>query len=278
MLDLSIVIVNYNARGLLRQCLKSIQGNLRNSRLLHKIVVIDNNSKDSSVDMVREAFPTVRLIPLENNLGYARAVNIGIKSIECRYYLVLNMDTTIVQDNAFDRIVNFMDKHPDVGLAGPKLINPNGSTQVSTCTFPKFLYPLYRRTILRKLPGAKKAIRKYLMLDWYHNETMPVEWVIGTGMIVRNEGLKQVGLMDERFFMYFEDVDWCRRFWENNWKVYYIADIEIVHYYSRDSAKSMGMVSVLNKQTRVHITSWLKYVIKYIGRERPNVNTKKEKQ
>ena len=277
MLDLSIVIVNYNARGLLRQCLKSIQSNLQESQLSHKIIVVDNNSKDSSIEMVREVFPGVRLIPLEKNLGYARAVNIGIKSIECRYYLVLNMDTTIVQENAFDRMVSFMDAHAYVGLAGPKLINPNGSTQASTCTFPKLLYPLYRRTIFRKFPAAKKAIREFLMLDWDHNTSMRVEWVIGTGMIVRNEALKQVGLMDERFFMYFEDVDWCRRFWENNWYVYYIADIEIVHYYSRDSAKKMGIISVLSKQTRVHITSWLKYVIKYLGKERPNVNTKKEK-
>jgi len=270
MLDLSIVIINYNSRGLLRQCLRSIFSNLKQSQLQYKVVVVDNNSQDSSVDMVREGFPAVRIIPLEKNLGYAKAVNIGIKSIEGRYYLILNMDTTIVQKKAFEHMVEFMDQHPSAGLAGPKLINPNGTTQISCCQFPKFFYPLYRRTLLNKLPIAKKAIRDYLMLDWDHKNSRPIDWVIGTGMIVRHKAIKQVGLMDERFFMYFEDVDWCRRFWINNWKIYYISDIEIVHYYSRDSAKQMGIISLFNKQTRVHITSWIKYFIKYLGHEKPN--------
>ncbi|MDD5039842.1 MAG: glycosyltransferase family 2 protein [Patescibacteria group bacterium] len=272
MIDLSIVIVNYNARGLLRQCLKSIISSLRSSNLHYSVIVVDNNSADGSIDMVRETYPEARLVPLKTNDGYAAAVNIGITSIESRYYLVLNMDTTIVQPNALQRMVEFMDAHPRVGLAGPKLINPNGTTQVSSCTFPKLLYPLYRRTMLGKLPNAKKAIREYLMLDWDHADSRPVDWVIGTGMIIRDDAIKQVGLMDERFFMYFEDVDWCRRFWENDWSVFYIASIEIVHYYSRDSAKRHGIISMIGRQTRVHIMSWLKYVIKYIGRETPHAN------
>jgi hypothetical protein len=270
MLDLSIVIVNYNGRGLLRQCLKSIFGNLQGSSLLYKIITVDNNSSDGSADMIREQFPAVRLIPLEHNGGYAKAVNIGLKSLEARYYLVLNMDTTVVQPHAFESMVSFMDEHGDVGLAGPKLINPDGSTQVSCCRFPKFLYPIYRRTFLRNTVIAKKSIRYYLMLDWDHNETKPVDWVIGTGMIVRHEALQQVGLMDERYFMYFEDVDWCRRFWQYEWKVYYLSDVKIVHYYSRDSAKSMGFSSIFNKLTRIHINSWLKYFFKYFGKEKPH--------
>lgn len=270
MLDLSIVIVNYNGRGLLRQCLRSLFANLRNTTLTYKIIVVDNNSQDNSVDMVREEFPSVRLIPLEINGGYAKGVNIGIRSIECRYYFILNMDTTIVQPHAVKKLVEFMDAHPTVGLAGPKLINPNGTTQVSCCTFQKFMYPIYRRTMLGRLPFAKKAIREFLMLDWDHKTSRPVDWVIGTGMMVRHEALNQVGLMDERFFMYFEDVDWCRRFWDHGWQIFYIADVEMVHYYSRDSAKTMGVQSVRNRQTRVHITSWIKYFLKYLGKETPH--------
>jgi len=271
MLDLSIVIVNYNNRGLLRQCLKSLFSNLKSTLLTYKVILIDNKSLDASVDMVREEFPSVRLIPLEKNIGYARGVNAGIKSIECKYYLILNMDTTIVQEKAIEKMVEFMNSNRKVGLAGPKLINPNGTVQVSTCLFPKFMYPIYRRTFLKKFPNAKKSIHKYLMFDWDHNESITVDWVLGTGMIVRNEAIKQVGLMDERFFMYFEDVDWCRRFWENQWQVYYMHDIQIVHYHSRGSAKKSGLPSIfLNKLTRVHIISWLKYFIKYWGKENPN--------
>lgn len=109
------------------------------------------------------------------------------------------------------------------------------------------------------------------MLDWDHHETRPVPWVIGTGMILRGKALKQVGLMDERFFMYFEDVDLCRRFWENDWEVYYLAHIEIVHYYGRDSAKHTGFISIFNKLTRIHVISWLKYFIKYLGHKKINV-------
>lgn len=274
MLDLSIVIVNYNGRGLLRQCLKSIANNLLHTPLSFKVVVVDNNSTDGSADMIREMFPDVRLIPLAANEGYAKGVNTGLKSVEARYFLILNMDTTIVQPKAFERMITWMDAHPSVGLAGPRLVNPNGTTQVSCCLFPKFLYPLYRRTFLRNMSFTNKAIREFLMLDWGHDSVQPVDWVLGTGMIIRNEAIRQVGLMDERFFMYFEDVDWCRRFWENNWQVYYLAEVEIVHYYSRESAKRLGFISILNKQTRIHISSWLKYFIKYIGKEQVHASSK----
>lgn len=268
MLDLSIVIVNYNARGLLRQCLRSLLENVQGSSLTWKIVLVDNNSSDDSIAMVREQFADVRLIPLEENGGYAKGVNVGIRSLEARYYLILNMDTTIVQPHAIERMVSYMEAHPDVGLAGPKLINPNGTTQASSCIFPRFWYPLYRRTFVGKLRFAKKAIHQYLMLDWDHDDTRPVDWVIGTGMMVRNDAIQHVGLMDERFFMYFEDVDWCRRFWEHEWKVVYIADVEIVHYHGRESAKQSGMVSVIvSKQTRIHVSSWIKYFLKYSGKE-----------
>jgi len=270
MIDLSVVIVNYNNRGLLRQCLRSLIKNLQNNKLKYKIVVVDNKSSDNSVDMVREEFPMVRLILSEKNLGYAKGVNIGLRSIEGRYYLILNMDTTIVQKDAISNMVDFMDSHPSIGLAGPKLINPNGSIQVSCCRFPKLMYPIFRRTFFRHLYFSKKLLSEYLMLDWKHDSSQPVDWVIGTGMIIRNEAIKQVGLMDERFFMYFEDVDWCRRFWENNWQVYYISSVQIVHYYSRDSAKKMGVVSLFNRQTRIHIISWFKYFLKYPKNINPN--------
>ncbi|MFA6098454.1 MAG: glycosyltransferase family 2 protein [Patescibacteria group bacterium] len=276
MLDISIVIVNYNGRGLLRQCLKSLFENLSEATLKYKITVVDSHSNDDSVEMVREQFPEVRLIPLEKNIGYSRSVNIGIRSIEGRYYLILNMDTTVVQKGAIEKLAQFMDSHPEAGLAGPKLINPNGTTQVSCCRFQTFFYPILRRTFFRKMPFAQKNIRNHLMLDFDHKSNKAVDWVIGTGMIVRNEAIGQIGLMDERYFMYFEDMDWCRTLWENDWKVFYIADVEIVHYYSRDSAKQMGIISLFSKQTRIHIVSWLKYSIKYLGKEIINADEKQK--
>lgn len=112
------------------------------------------------------------------------------------------------------------------------------------------------------------------MIDWDHNKTRQVDWILGTGMIVRDDALKQVGFMDERFFMYFEDTDWCRRFWEANWLVYYIHDIEIVHYHGRPSAQTSVIFGFLSKQTRIHIVSWLKYFIKYLEKKEIKINEK----
>ncbi|MBI5404839.1 MAG: glycosyltransferase family 2 protein [Candidatus Kerfeldbacteria bacterium] len=259
-LDLSIIIVNYRERGFLRQCLKGIYA--ADLKLKFEIIVVDNNSNDGSADMVRQSFPNVVLEARQDNPGLAVATNVGIKRSRGRYLLFMNADIAVFP-GVIERLAEFLERHPDVGLIAPKLLNPDRSVQISCYRFPSLVVPILRRTPLGKLPSAKKLLRSYLMLDWDHNATQSVEWVLGACMMVRRSAVEKVGVMDERFFMYFEDVDWCRRFWSAGLKVVYLADTWMIHYHQRMSAESPGLSGVFQKLTRIHIQSAMKYFRKY---------------
>ena len=261
-MNLSIIILNYKTRGLLKQCLKGIQ--LFDLNLDYEIIVVDNNSCDGTIEMMKDEFTQIKLIASLVNKGYAGGMNLGIKEAKGKYLLLLNTDIAIL-DNSIRKLYDFMEAHPKAGLAGPKLLNPDGTTQLSCYRFPSFLIPIYRRTPLGKLPFTKKILRKYLMLDWDHKQSKTVDWILGACMIVRKEAINKVGRMDERFFLYFEDIDWCRRFWQNSYEVYYIADVELVHYHKRESAENPGLKGVFSYPTRIHIASWLKYFAKHFG-------------
>jgi GT2 family glycosyltransferase len=263
---LSIIIINYKTPSLLRQCIRSIQKN--SPKYNYEIVVVDNASKDGSVEMIEDDFyDSVKLIANDKNLGFPKAVNQGIKaSKDSDFILLLNPDITILS-KTLDNLVEYMEKEEnrEIAVLGPKLVNPNGSIQYSC--FNQFTSPkivLYRRTIFGKSKKAKEEVDKFLMSDWNHKQKKEVAWILGSCMFVRKKAIKEVGLMDERFFMYLEDVDWCRRFWITNWKVLYYPNIEMVHYYKRASASDPGLIkSMFNKQARIHIASAFKFFLKY---------------
>lgn len=266
MKDLSIIIINYKTSSLLRQCIKSI---LRQKpKLNYQIIVIDNNSRDGSTQMIEDNFyETVTLIANKKNIGFPKAVNQGISEAQknnSKYSLLLNPDITVLP-NSLEQMIDFMEKNKDIAVLGPKLINPDGSIQ-NSC-FTQFTTPsivLYRRTILGQLPKAKKEIENFLMAKWDHKTSRNVAWILGSCMLVSMETIKKVGPMDARFFMYMEDVDWCRRFWEHGFRVYYWPEVKMVHYYQRASAPEGGLLlSMFNRQTRIHISSALKYFLKY---------------
>lgn len=265
---LSIIIINYKTPTLLRQCIKSIQKN--KPAYPYEIIVIDNNSGDGSVEMIKDDFDNVvKLIANDKNLGFPKAVNQGVEaSGKSKYILLLNPDITVLPES-LDKLFEYMEKNKEVAVVSPKLINPNGSIQYSCFSqYPSPKMVLYRRTILGRSEKAQKEIKKFLMADWDHKEEKEVAWILGSCMFVRKEAIKKVGLMDERFFMYMEDVDWCRRFWENKWKVMYYPDIKMVHYYQRASASDSGIIkSMFNRQTRIHIASALKFFLKYWKRK-----------
>lgn len=259
-MDLSIIILNYKTKGLLKQCLKGI--GLFNLPLECEIIVVDNFSGDGTEKMIKEEFREVRFIQARNNQGFSAGYNLGIKEARGKYLLLLNPDIAIL-NNAIMKMYEFMEANSRVGLAGPKLLNPDGKVQMSAMTLPSFWTPLYRRTFLGKLPFARKAMREYLMSDWDHKDNRSVDWVLGGCMIIRKEALDKVGLLDERFFLYFDDVDWCRRFWQAGWQVYYIAEAEMVHYHRRESAENPGLRGLFSYPKRTHILSWIKYFLKY---------------
>jgi hypothetical protein len=262
MKDLSILIINYKTPTLLRHCIKSVYKN--EPDLDYEIIAVDNASKDKSVEIIDDDFPQVKLIVNQQNLGFPKAVNQGILASKGKYILILNPDITALP-GSIEKMFYFLEENKNVAVLAPKLINPNGTIQYSCfSTFPTSQIVLYRRTPLGKSPKALKLIEDYRMTDWDHLKGTEVAWVLGSCMMVRREAINQIGLMDERFFMYMEDVDWCRRFWQAGWQAYYYPEALMVHYYQRSSASESGiLLSLFNKQTRIHIKSALKYFLKY---------------
>ncbi len=265
-MDVSIIILNYKSKGLTKQCLKGID--LLKSGLNIETIVVDNASRDGTPEMVREEFPNVKVVESPINSGFAAGNNLGIRKSTGKYIMILNPDVAIM-NNSIDVLYQFMEQHPEVGLAGPRLINPDGTTQASCRTFPTPQIVIYRRTPLGKLPTPKKMLKRHLMVNWDHSKNSPVDWMIGACFFVRREAMEKVGLMDERFFLYLEDVDWCRRFWQAGYQVYYIADAEMVHYHQRLSAENPGLKGIFSYATRIHIISAIKYFAKYFGDNKP---------
>lgn len=230
--------------------------------------MVDNHSLDHSQEMVQRHFPQVNYIASPQNVGFAAGNNLGIKVSRGEYVMLVNTDVAIFSDSVH-AMLDYLNQHQHVGLTVPKLINPDGTTQMSCYRFPSFLVPLWRRTILRLLPNGQQVIKRYMMTDWDHADNRAIGWALGACFLIRRGALDQVGLLDERYFLYVEDVDFCRRMWVRGWEVHYLASAEMVHYHQRMSANGSGWLSVFSYPARLHIRSWLKYFIKYYGAPRP---------
>jgi hypothetical protein len=235
--DVSVVVVSYNTRDLLRACLLSIRrshGADPESRTPEpEIIVVDNGSHDGSCDMVRAEFPDVRLIE-SDNVGFAAGNNKGIAVAHGRYLLLLNPDTEVLGD-ALGALTRFMDAHPRVGLAGARLLNPDGSFQHSAFRFPTLwmtffdFFNINHRLINSRLNGRYPATS--------YTSSFPVDHPLGACMIVRREAIEQVGRMDDGFFMYCEEIDWCLRIKLAGWEVWHVADASIIHHGGRSTGQ-----------------------------------------
>jgi len=241
--DLSIVIISWNVRELLRRCLDSIRESLKGEKgesLLVETIVFDNGSADGSGDMVREGFPWVYLIESEVNLGFTKANNLAIYQSEGRYILLLNPDTEVVGD-ALATMVAYMESHPQVGALGPQLLNPNGTTQSSRRRFPTLATAFLESTVLQPWFQGSGILKRYYVLDRPDDETQPVDWVVGAALLIRREALHQVGPLDEEFFMYSEELDWCYRLKAQGWEVAYLPTAQVVHQEGRSSEQVLAL-------------------------------------
>jgi hypothetical protein len=258
-LDVSICIVNWNAADYLRSCLRSIVEQPWQSTW--EVILVDNGSTDDSIAMVRQDFPQVyaRLIVNPANLGFAAATNQALATAQGRYLLLLNNDT-VVQPGAIDHLVAFADAHCAAGLVGCRLLNPDGSLQPSCRSFPSLWIMLCRALYLDKLlPNNRWTGANYLSY-WSHDTTRTVDVASGCCLLTRRSVLEQVGPLDDRFFFYFEETDWCRRAWQAGWKVYFTPEAQIIHYGGRSSSRQSAKMSVL------YLDSLLKYFRKHHGR------------
>jgi len=228
MLDLSIVIVNWNTRDLLRDCLRSVYGS--EGEFAFEIIVVDNCSEDGSVAMVREEFPQVHLIESEINRGYACANNLGLRRLQARYHLLLNPDT-VVPPGALRDMLAFMDAHPEAGMAGPKLVMADGRLDLACRrSFPTAENSFYKLFGLGRLFPNSKRFGQYNLTYLDPDEMAEVDSVVGAFMMVRRDVMEQVGDLDEEYFMYAEDLDWALRAKEAGWKVYYYPEVTVLHY------------------------------------------------
>ncbi len=217
--DLAIVIVNWNTRQLLAECLNSLYAHP--PACPFEVWVVDNASTDGSVDMVRQAFPEVHLVANAENLGFARANNQGIAASTGEYVLLLNSDT-VTPPGALAALVGFLEEHPEAGAAGPRLLRPDGTPQpFSFGGDPAPGYLLAR--------GFNRLVRHRYLHEWATDEIGAYDWVSGACMLVRRKAIEQVGGLDEKIFVYFEDADWCLRMRRAGWRVYYDPQVSVTH-------------------------------------------------
>lgn len=223
MVDLSILIVNWNTRELLAGCLHSVYADVGDLAL--EVVVVDNASRDGSAEMVREQFPQVRLIANHENVGFARANNQAVRESAGRYVVLLNSDTE-VRPGAWAALVDFMDAHPEAGAAGPYLLNADGSLQPSCHPVLTSGREFWRLLFLDRI--APRAM--YRMERWDTRQPRQVEVIKGACLVLRRTALDQVGLLDERYFMYTEEMDLCYRISQAGWLLYWVPQARVVHY------------------------------------------------
>ncbi len=253
--DLSIIIVNWNVRDLLRRCLHSILARPHPCSL--EVIVVDNGSTDGSAEMVRTEFPQVCLIANPDNRGFTAANNQGLTVARGRYVLLLNPDTEVVGD-ALETMVTFADAHSDVGVVGPQLLNPDGTVQSSRRRFPTLATALFESTWLQPY-APRRLLARYYVLDRPDDEVQDVDWVTGAALMARREAVEQVGPLDEGFFMYSEELDWCRRFRAAGWRVVYLPTARVIHHEGKSSEQVLPA-------RHIHFqTSKIRYFRKYHG-------------
>lgn len=236
-IDLSIIIVNWNTCELLAQCLTSLER--ASPKLRYEIIVVDNGSADGSVTMVRTRFPQVRLIENDHNAGFARANNQGLSISKARYSLLLNSDT-IVHPHTLERLVEVAESHPSVGVVGCKLLNLDGTLQASWAKYP---------TLWSELLGRNVRERRLVETE---PDVYDVDWIGGACFLVRASAIAQVGLLDEDYFMYSEELDWCFRMRRSGWRVFYLASSAITHLggASASRASSLQMARLYDSKIR----------------------------
>lgn len=257
----SIVVINFKNPPLLRLCLKSLRDNI-SAAFKYEIIVIDSQSSVETRNIIDE-FSGVRIIPFKNNIGYTRGVNEGLRASLGSQVLILNPDIIPVAGSV-ERISEYLDNNPKVGLVGPRLLNFDGTPQASCFRFYSAWTMICRRTILGSFGIGKKAVDRFLMKDIDLEKTAEVDWLMGSALLVSKEAVDKVGMMDQNLFLYMTDVDWAQRFWENGYRVVYYPASRMYHYHKRSSKGRFILADIfLKKETRWHITDAIKYFRKY---------------
>jgi N-acetylglucosaminyl-diphospho-decaprenol L-rhamnosyltransferase len=238
MADVSVVIVTLNSMPELERCLESVSG--------YEVVVVDHGSSDGSVEHVRERFPQARLIEQENR-GFGAGMNAGMRAAGGRYFLLLNADAWVLGDGV-ERLRAFAEEHPEAAVVGPRLLNPDGSLQPSVRGFPTLWRLATEYFFLRKLAPRSRFFNGFYGAGFDHRSVREAEWLGAACLLVRREAADDVGLFDEDFFLFSEEVDWCWRFREAGWKVLFFPGAEVMHVFTASYNPSL-----FNELVRGHL-------------------------
>lgn len=263
---LSVCINHYKSPVALKICLNSVQEML--GHIKHEIIVADSAATAESRDLMRHDFPTVTYIAFSENVGFARLVNTGIGAASGDRLLFLNADT-VLTEGAVETLMQYLDAHKDVALVGPRLEYLNGIHQPSAFRYYAPQTILARRTPYGKTPPGKKELERFALADVLTEpiadmDPIPVDWIMGSVMLVRKKAIDAIGPIDTRYFLYMEDVDWCRRFWEADWRVVWVPAARVVHVHGKGSKKRNAFLDVFtNKLARIHARSAIKYFKKF---------------
>lgn len=256
-MKLSIIIVSWKVKKDLVQCLDSLYENP--PACSFEVIVVDNASSDGTVEAIKRDFPKAIVIANDENRGFAAANNQGIKKSRGEYILLLNPDT-IVPPNSLDVLVNFMDENSNVGGCGPQLLNKDGTIQPSARRFPTFRGALYRHTVFRFLRIFRKEYKRWLMKDFDYDAQKEVDQLMGSALLIRKVVIDSIGLMDENFFMYYEEVDICYRIKQVGRRIVFVPKAVITH----SGGRSSGQIPV--RKRIMMLTSLLKFFRKHRGR------------
>jgi len=256
--DLSIIIVSYNGRDYLRRCLRSILEHTQG--LDYEVAVVDNASQDGSADMVAAEFPSVRLVRHTRNAGLSRALNEGIRLSIGEMVVLLNPDTEL-RDNVFPAMARYLVEHPDVGILGPRILDEDGSLQLSCRRFPSFSVVFFNRySLLTRLLPRNPLSARYLMTDSDHSRIAEVDWLSLACWMAPRRLFDEVGLLDEGYFLYNEDVDFCQRVHRAGRKAVYFPEVSVAHQIGA-STSTLPNRSVIER----HRSMW-RYYRKYMRR------------
>lgn len=252
--NISVIIVSWNACNYLRKCLLTIAAT--GSSCVKEVIVVDNASTDGSPEMVAAEFPAVTLIQTGQNLGFARANNVGLKRATGDYLALVNSDVELHAD-CFQQLIAYLEVHPDAGLIGPKVLGGDGLLQRTCRRLPTVWNTLCRTLALDGVLGRWSLFSGREMRHWDHQNLMEVEVLSGCFWLARKQAVDQVGGLDERFFFYAEDVDWCQRFRAAGWKVVFVPTASATHYGGASSSNAPLRFSV--EMLRANLTYWKKH-------------------
>jgi N-acetylglucosaminyl-diphospho-decaprenol L-rhamnosyltransferase len=254
--DLTVVVVSHDHGRYLEACLRSLDPRRHAPTL--EVIVVDNASEDDTRHIV-ERHPECVLVRNAHREGFAANSNKGIRLARGRHILLLNPDTE-VEAEALQRLVAFLDENPRVGLCGPQLRFPDGTVQASCRRFPNLRWVLVRRTPLRLILPETNATRDHLMADFDHDQRSRVDWLLGAAIAVRRELLATVGLLDEGFFLYVEDIDWAFRARQAGFEVWYVPEARVVHHHQADADRRL-----LGRHSWWHLKGMWRYYRKHLA-------------